>query len=80
MTEVVPHDQLLGRTLELAGTIAEVERHLLLSLKQQYAEGDSATLAYALRREREIAAATAIAFERIDGRRQSVMGRNRQYL
>jgi enoyl-CoA hydratase/carnithine racemase len=78
VTEVVPHQQLLGRALEVAGSIAEVELDLLLPLKRQYTEGDNGTLAFALDREREIYAATGIAFEQIERRRQAVMSRNRQ--
>ena len=78
VTEVVPHEQLLDRALQVAGSIAEVELDLLLPLKRQYTEGDDATLAFALDREREIAADTAIAFEQIERRRQAVMSRNRQ--
>ena len=80
VTEVVPHDQLLSQSLDVAGSIAEVELRLLLPLKQQYAEGDDATLAFALSREREIAAATAVEFEQLERRRQAVMSRNRQRL
>jgi len=80
VTEVVPHDQLLSQSLDVAGSIAEVELRLLLPLKQQYAEGDDATLAFALSREREIAAATAVEFEQLERRRQAVMSHNRQRL
>jgi enoyl-CoA hydratase len=80
VTEVVPPGNLVRRAVELAGSIAQVDLGLLLPLKQQYAEGDSATLQFALRREREIGAATAIAFEQLDERRQAVMTRNRQQL
>jgi enoyl-CoA hydratase/carnithine racemase len=77
VTEVVPHEQLLGRALDLAGSIAEVDLDLLLPLKRQYTDGDNATLSFALSREREIAAGTAIAFDQIEQRRQTVMSRNR---
>jgi enoyl-CoA hydratase len=80
VTEVVPSHQLLARAVELAGSIAEVELGLLLPLKQQYTDGDGATLEFALRREREIAAATAIAFGQVDERRRAVMSRNRQQI
>jgi enoyl-CoA hydratase/carnithine racemase len=80
VTELVPHDELLPRALEVAGSIAEVELDLLRALKRQYAEGDNATLATALAIEREIATAGTIAFEQLDQRRQAVMARNRQQL
>jgi enoyl-CoA hydratase/carnithine racemase len=80
VTEVVPHEQLRSRALQLATAIAEVDLDLLRPLKQQYTEGDRATLEVALSREREIAAATAIAFDQVDGRRRAVMSRNREQL
>jgi enoyl-CoA hydratase len=80
VTEVVPHEQLVERAVEIATSIAEVELRMLLPLKQQYLDGDNATLEFALTREREIAAATAVAFEQLDGRRQAVMSRNREQL
>jgi enoyl-CoA hydratase len=80
VTEVVAHEELLGRAVCLATQMAEVDLELLLPLKRQYTEGDSATLAFALQREHEIAKATAIAFDRVDQRRQSVMDRNRRQL
>jgi enoyl-CoA hydratase/carnithine racemase len=80
VTEVVPHEQVLSHTLDVAGSIAEVELGLLQPLKQQYTEGDDATLAFALNREREIAAATAIAFDQLEQRQQAVMSRNREHL
>jgi enoyl-CoA hydratase/carnithine racemase len=78
VTEVVPHEQLVSRAVELAASIVEVDLDLLVPLKQQYTEGDDATLEFALRREREIAAASAIAFEQLDRRRQDVMNHNRR--
>jgi enoyl-CoA hydratase/carnithine racemase len=80
VTEVVPGDELLRRALDVAGAIADVGLDLLIPLKQQYTEGDNATLEYALEREREIAAASTIAFEQLDGRRRAVMSRNRSKL
>ena len=80
VTEVVAHEELLERAVGVATQIAEVDLELLLPLKQQYAEGDGATLAFALQREREIAKATAIAFDRVDQRRRAVMDRNRRQL
>jgi enoyl-CoA hydratase len=78
VTEVVPHEQLLSRALEIAGSIAEAELRLITALKRQYSEGDAATLRYALDREREIAFETAIAYERLDQRRREVVQRNHE--
>jgi enoyl-CoA hydratase len=73
VTEVVEHSDLIPRVQQLASAIADVDRELIPGLKQQYVEGGDTTLAGALIREREIAGATPIAFERIDQRREEVM-------
>jgi enoyl-CoA hydratase len=80
VTEVVPHEQLLSRAVELASSIAEVELDLLVPLKRQYTDGDMETLEVALSREREIAGANAVAFDQLDRRRQAVMSHNRRQL
>lgn len=80
VTEVVPADRLRQRAIDVAAAITEVELRLLLPLKQQYVEGDQATLEFALTREREIAATTAIAFDQVDERRRAVMTHNREQL
>ncbi len=80
VTEVVEHSDLIPRVQQLASAIADVDRELIVGLKQQYLEGGDTTLAGALIREREIAGATPIAFERIDQRREEAMIRNRNQL
>jgi enoyl-CoA hydratase/carnithine racemase len=79
VTEVVPHELLLRRALEVAASIAEIELDTLLAIKRQYVAGDS-TLSSALSREREIAAEAGIVFDQLDARRQAVMRRNRERL
>jgi enoyl-CoA hydratase len=80
VTEVVAHERLHSRVLELAATMADVDLHLLREVKRQYTEGGASTLEFALTREREIASATAIAFDQVDARRREVTIRNREQL
>src|SRR6201992_1279306 len=55
VTEVVPHDQLLPRAVELAGQIAEVHAPIMSGLKEIYVTGAAATVDPALAAERAIA-------------------------
>lgn len=55
VTEVVPHDRLVDRAVELAGQIAEVPKPTMLGLKEIYVTGASAVIDPALAAERAIA-------------------------
>lgn len=57
VTEVVPHEQLLGRAIELAAQIAEVPAPIMAGLKQIYATGSAAVIDPALAAEQAISAA-----------------------
>lgn len=55
VTEVVDHDDLLPRAIELAGHVAEVPGPIMLGLKEIYVRGASAAVEPALTAERDIA-------------------------
>jgi len=55
VTEVVPHERLLDRALELAGQIAEVPGPTMASLKEIYTTGAAAVIDPALAAEAKIA-------------------------
>ena len=55
VTEVVPHERLLPRAVELAAQIGEVPRPTLRSLKEIYTTGSAAVTGPALAAERAIA-------------------------
>ena len=57
VTEVVPHDRLLPRAVELAGQIAEVPAPIMAGLKDIYVTGAAATTDAALAAEQAIAGA-----------------------
>jgi enoyl-CoA hydratase len=55
VTEVVPHEDLLGRALALAQTVAEVPPELARTLKAMYQASDAPGLAHALASESALA-------------------------
>lgn len=57
VTEVVPHDRLLARAVELAGQIAEVPGPTMAALKEIYVTGSAAVTGPALAAEQAIAGA-----------------------
>jgi enoyl-CoA hydratase len=57
VTEVVPHDRLLARAVELATQIAEVPAPIMAGLKQIYVTGSAAVIDPALAAEQAIAGA-----------------------
>ena len=60
VTEVVPHDQLLTRAVELAGQIAEVPAPIMAGLKEIYVTGAAAVIDPALAAEQAIAGAQTL--------------------
>ncbi|MGH3634808.1 enoyl-CoA hydratase [Mycobacterium sp.] len=56
VTEVVPHERLLARAVELAGQIAEVPAPIMAGLKEIYATGAAAVTDPALAAEQTISA------------------------
>ncbi|MEN3223500.1 enoyl-CoA hydratase [Mycolicibacterium porcinum] len=77
VTEVVPHDQLLARALELAGQIAEVPSTTMCGLKEIYTRGAEPVIGPALAAEQAIAGAQARDFDGLGDRYQAVAQRNR---
>src|SRR6202000_1563645 len=60
VTEVVPHDQLRPRAVELAGQIAEVPAPIMAGLKEIYVSGSAAVTDPALAAEQAIAGAQTL--------------------
>jgi enoyl-CoA hydratase/carnithine racemase len=77
VTEVVPHDRLLARALQLAAQIAEVPAPTMLGLKEIYATGAAAVIDPALAAEQAIASAQQRDFEGLGDRFRAVTERNK---
>jgi enoyl-CoA hydratase len=77
VTEVVGHEALLARALELAATIAEIPGQTMTALKGIYRAGADSQIGRALELERELAARQAPEYDALDSRRQQVTARNR---
>lgn len=80
VTEVVPHQQLLARTRELAVAIAEQPSRTVCALKRIYVEGGSAVVDPALDAERRTTAQVPPEWDKVDERRRAVTERNRAQL
>lgn len=77
VTEVVSHERLLERALELAGQIAEVPGPTMAGLKEIYTRGSQPIVGPALAAEQEIAGAQTRDFDGLGDRYQAVAQRNR---
>ena len=77
VTEVVAHEQLLDRALELAAQIAEVPVPVMLSLKEIYTTGAVAVIDPALAAEEKIAFAQHREFEGLGDQFRAVSERNK---
>lgn len=77
VTEVVPHDRLLERAVELASQIAEVPGPTMLGLKEIYMTGAAAVIDPALAAEQKIANAQQRDFEGLGDRFRAVTERNK---
>jgi len=77
VTEVVPHDRLLDRALELAAQIAEVPGPTMLGLKEIYTTGAAAVIDPALAAEDSIANAQSRDFAGLGDRFRAVTERNK---
>jgi enoyl-CoA hydratase/carnithine racemase len=77
VNEVVPHDELMTRALELGATVAELDPRLSAHLKGMYVEASQATAGEALSREGALAKDAGIAYDELATRRDAVMERNR---
>ena len=80
VTEVVPHDRLLPRAVELAGQIAEVPAPIMAGLKDIYVTGTAATTDAALAAEQAIAGAQTLDQSGLKDRFAEVTERNRSQI
>ncbi|MGB2922832.1 MAG: enoyl-CoA hydratase [Mycobacterium sp.] len=80
VTEVVPHQPLLERAVELASQIAEVARPTMRGLKEIYTTGASAVTGPALAAEEKIAFAQHRNFDTLDVTFDAVSQRNREQI
>lgn len=80
VTEVVPHERLLTRAVELAVQIADVPRATMRSLKQIYTTGSAAVTDPALAAEEAIAFAQHRDFDALEGTFRAVTLRNKEQM
>ena len=80
VTEVVPHERLLDRAVELASQIAEVPGPIMRGLKEIYLRGADPVIAPALAAEQAIAGAQVRDFGALGDRYRAVAERNRQQI
>ena len=80
VTEVVPHDQLLPRAVELAGQIAEVPAPIMAGLKEIYVTGSAAVTDPALAAEQAIAGAQTLDQDGLKDRYAEITERNRRQI
>ncbi len=80
VTEVVPHDQLLPRAVELASQIAEVPAPIMAGLKEIYVTGSAAVTDPALAAEQAIAGAQELDRDGLGARYEEISARNRRQI
>jgi enoyl-CoA hydratase/carnithine racemase len=80
VTEVVPHESLLDRALELAAQIAEVPGPIMLGLKEIYVTGAAAVVDPGLAAEQKIAFAQHRDFEVLGDQFREVSERNKRQM
>ena len=80
VTEVVPHDRLLPRAIDLAGQIAEVPAATMAGLKEIYVRGGAAVTDPALAAEQQIAGAHRPDTDALAVRKAEVNARNKSQL
>ena len=80
VTEVVSHERLIDRALELAGQIAEVPGPVMLGLKEIYTTGAAAVIDPALAAEEKIAFAQHRDFEGLGDQFREVAKRNKSQI
>lgn len=80
VTEVVAHDRLLPRAVELAGQIAEVPAPTMAALKEIYVTGSAAVTDPALAAEQAIASAQQLDRDALGARYAEVSERNRRQI
>ena len=80
VTEVVAHEQILARAVELAEQIAEVPSTTMTGLLEMYRRGSATVTEPALAAERQISAATPISTEELAARQRDVAERNKRQM
>jgi enoyl-CoA hydratase/carnithine racemase len=80
VTEVVPHDRLLTRAVELAGQIAEVPGPIMAGLKEIYVTGAAPIIGPALATEQAIAGAQTLDRDGLKDRYAEISERNRRQI
>ena len=80
VTEVVSHDQLLPRAVELASQIAEVPAPIMAGLKEIYVTGAAAITGPALAAEQAIAGAQTLDRDGLEDRYAEISERNRSQM
>jgi enoyl-CoA hydratase len=80
VTEVVPHDRLLARAVELASQIAEVPAPIMAGLKEIYVTGSAAITDPALAAEQDIAGAQQLDRDGLGARYTEISERNRRQI
>jgi enoyl-CoA hydratase len=80
VTEVVPHDRLLPRAVELAGQIAEVPAPIMAGLKRIYVTGWATVTDPALTAEQNIAGSQELDREGLGARYTAISERNRRQI
>ena len=80
ITEVVPHDRLLARAVELASQIGEVPVPIMAGLKEIYVTGSAAVTDPALAAEQDIAGAQELDRDALGDRYTEISERNRRQI
>ena len=80
VSEVVEHDRLLGRAVEVAQQIADVPGPTMQAVKQIYTTGAAAIIDPALAAEQAIAGAQVIETQGLSARYRAVSERNRRQI
>jgi enoyl-CoA hydratase len=80
VTEVVAHDRLLPRSIEVAQKVAGVDPAMMAGLKRMYQLGASTYVDPALAVEKQVADENPADLAGIEGRRQSVMANNKSQI
>jgi enoyl-CoA hydratase len=77
VTEVVAHERLVDRAVELATAATEPPADVVRDIKRMYVEGSGATVLAAVGIEKEIAHSGQTDMAALEERRQAVMARNK---
>jgi enoyl-CoA hydratase len=80
VTEVVSHDRLLARAVELAGQIAEVPAPIMAGLKEIYVTGSAVVTDAALAAEQDIGGAQQLDRDGLGARYAEISERNRRQI